>query len=93
MATEYNITTEGVSYSSDLYEDYSTPYEVELEYCIKNIRNPFNKLMFISHYFFNVQQKTICEVADMKKSAVSERLRRIKRKMKQQIVNLDHYKT
>lgn len=83
----WSISTEGMSHSSSMYEDYSNPYEIELEYCIKRIKNPFNKLIFIAHYFFGVQQKTICDVTGMKKSAVSERLRRIKKKMREQIVN------
>ena len=83
----YDINTEGINLFS--HSEVVSDVDIQLEYCIKNIRNPFNKFIFITHYFFGVEQKTICEVADMKKSALSEILRRIKKKMKSQMLNVN----
>lgn len=90
LGNSYVITSDGVNYSEDDYEDYGAQYDAELDYCIKNIRNPFNKLAFISCYFFGVEQKHIAEVAGMTPYALGMRMTRLKQKMKREVANVNH---
>jgi len=76
-------------YCEPIFDTTYSTEEIELEIATKRIKNPLNKLIFISHYFFNVKQKTICEVTGMGKTAISMRLRRLREKIKRdyEIVN------